>query len=890
MRVVWRCMLRAHRRRADVGVCPFDWCSAPDSGRYRRSFSHRPVAARVAVTMSAPGRRQQPQPRRKTLSFREKIAVINAVSSGKEKKKDVAARFGVRPSTLSTILKSKERIFTAVSSGTSGARKKLRASNYADVEKTVLRWTLDMRTRNVPLTGTMLQEKAREVACQLGCSDFKASPGWLMRFKNRHASLAGLRRGEWLPLPELNAVPLDDVEDVRDALREYRARDVYAAQEMALFYRMLPHETRAFKEDTCAGGSRSGQRLTVFLCSNMDGSDKRAPLVIGRSDRPRCFRGSKSVPVKYMSHPKAWMTPLVFCNWLCDFNAHMAEENRLVCLLVSRCAAHMVGDLSLSNVRLCYVSTEGTSLPCPLNLGVVHRVKCAYRQSLIERLLLNTRNAKDMNVDVFESLQMLAEAWKSVKPAVITACFRRAGVDVKVDISLLSRESEVDHVVALPSTVAKPWHLLRICGFVPEDVTLNDFLYSDSWAVTTEEENDEVILGSVQDDSLCEDQENCDTAVLPIPTSKDVLNAISVLRTFAGSQEDLGAAFEAIYEYESCVRPVLWKQMKTLMKLDQGGIVSGVELLAEAALTATERLDTEVILLQGDEIIKAEVEEVVEELAEPLEPVDTEVPIDPETCVVDEQPPHRLSEPEEELVEVLEQHPESEVAILQQSDSSRMDVEQAEDPVLVVPVQQQQQQLPMVVQPAVQRETSHSSIESGPVAVPLVPIQPVDITYSDDSQSKSLPGLTGASTHHQPTGFDSSMFKMGTPLPEAMQLQPPAVHAEFMPTPMPPYPSTMAHTGAFPLVATPSTSLGGVSSTVVGGETDDMGSSSVSSKVHKDKKKKKKKDKKHKHKHKHRSHDRLLEKERFYSSGGSTNQSPAPFGGGTSGSPQHEII
>ncbi|KAK8787242.1 hypothetical protein V5799_022979 [Amblyomma americanum] len=196
----------------------------------------------------------------------------------------------------------------------------------------------------------------------------------------------------------------------------------------------------------------------------------------------------------------------------------------------------------------------------------------------------------------------------------------------------------------------------------------------------------------------------------------------------------------------------------------------------------------------------------------------------------------------------------------------------------------------MVVQPAVQREASHSSGEFGLVAAPVVPIQPVDITYSDDSQSKSLPGLTGASTHHQPTGFDSSMFKMGTPVPEATPLQPPAVHADFIPTPVPPYPSTMVPTGTFPLVATPSTSLGGVSSTVVGGEADDMGSSSVSSKVHKDKKKKKKKDKKHKHKHKHRSHDRLLEKERFYSSGGSTNQSPAPFGGGASGSPQHEII
>lgn len=824
------------------------------------------------------------QGRRKTLSFEEKIAIINAVTNRNGKKKDVAARFGVRPSTLSTILKHKERIFTAVSSGTSASRKKLRASNYQDVDKAVLRWILDMRTRNVPLSGAMLQEKARDVACRLGCDEFKASPGWLMRFKNRHASLAGLRRGEWLPLADLNGgAVLEDAEDVLDALREYRTGDVYAAQETALFYRALPHETRAFREDPCVSGSRSAQRLTVFLCSNMDGSDKRAPLVIGKSDRPKCFWGSKHVPVKYVSHPKAWMTPLLFCNWLCDFNASMAEEGRSVCLLVSRCAAHMIGDLTLSNVRLCYVSADShASLPCPLNLGVMNRLKCAYKQSLIELFLVNIRLNRDTNLDLFQALQMLVEAWKSVKPTVILSCFQRAGIDVKPDLTQLSRENDVENVMALPPSLAKSWHLLRMCGFVPEDVSLSDFVYCDAWAVSTEEENSEIILGSVQNDILFEERENCDPRLSREPTSRDVLDAIDLLRNHAGSREDFDVAFEAIELYESCIRAVLWKQIQAAMKLEQGSIVSGVELLAEAALTATERLDTQVILLQDAEHIKTEEEALV--TTQSLEPADTEiVQVEQEEVFigVDEQqsqhePP---AEPKTEPVEVVEPLP-NEPEVAAHSDMEHMEVE-AEEPEVVAPVQPQTSAQPQ------QREASHSSAESGPVAAPLVPIQPTDINYSDDSQSKSLPGLAGTSTHHQPTGFDSSMFKMGTPLPEISQPQ--AVHAD-VGAPAPPYPSPVVPVGVFSLSVTPSTSLGGVSS-ATGGEADDAGGgASVSSKVHKDKKKKKKKDKKHKHKHKHRSHDRLLEKERFYSSGGSTNQSPAPFGGGASSSPQHEII
>ncbi|XP_070386119.1 transcription initiation factor TFIID subunit 2-like [Dermacentor albipictus] len=329
------------------------------------------------------------------------------------------------------------------------------------------------------------------------------------------------------------------------------------------------------------------------------------------------------------------------------------------------------------------------------------------------------------------------------------------------------------------------------------------------------------------------------------------------------------------------------------MKLEQGSIVSGVELLAEAALTATERLDTQVILLQDAEHIKTEEEAVV--TTQSLEPVDTEIiQVEQEEVYigVDEQPPEHEpqhepqhepeheppAEPEAEPLEAVEPlHNEPEVVA--HTDVEHMEVE-AEEPE-VVPVPPQTSAQPQ------QREASHSSAESGPVATPVVPIQPADINYSDDSQSKSLPGLAGASSHHQPTGFDSSMFKMGTPLPEISQPQ--AVHADVS-APAPPYPSPVVPVGVFSLSVTPSTSLGGVSS-ATGGEADDAcGSVSVSSKVHKDKKKKKKKDKKHKHKHKHRSHDRLLEKERFYSSGGSTNQSPAPFGGGASSSPQHEII
>lgn len=245
-------------------------------------------------------------------------------------------------------------------------------------------------------------------------------------------------------------------------------------------------------------------------------------------------------------------------------------------------------------------------------------------------------------------------------------------------------------------------------------------------------------------------------------------------------------------------------------KLEQQHSASmGVELLAEAALTASEHLQTEVVLVEEEVPMEVEQPEHPPLATAAQDDVPPPVPtFQPVACAVSE--PGRSQEPS--------------LPMLQPGPTGLVH----------------------------QGEASHSSVESGPV-VHAVPIHPTDVTYSDDSQSKSLPGIVGASMH-QPTGFDSSMFRRS-------DSQSPDV----------------PHTVATSLVTAPS------SFARPSVESEDLSSAS---KLHKDKKKKKKKDKKHKHKHKHK-HDKLPDKERFCSSGGSTNQSPATFSGG---SPQHEII
>ncbi|KAG0411112.1 hypothetical protein HPB47_011753 [Ixodes persulcatus] len=123
--------------------------------------------------------------KRKVLNLEDEVAVLDAVTAGE--KKDVAARFGILASSLSTILNVKDAIRRAVEAGTSGKKKKLKRSTYADVDKAVFTRFMDMRARNVPISGAFLQQKAKDYACILGCDDLMASNGWLQSFKNRSA-------------------------------------------------------------------------------------------------------------------------------------------------------------------------------------------------------------------------------------------------------------------------------------------------------------------------------------------------------------------------------------------------------------------------------------------------------------------------------------------------------------------------------------------------------------------------------------------------------------------------------------------------------------------------------------------------------------------------------
>ena len=88
-------------------------------------------------------------------------------------------------------------------------------------------------------------------------------------------------------------------------MKNYKACDIFNADETGLFYKLKPNKTLQLKGEKCHGGNKSKKRLTVLAASNMDGSEQIKLLVIGKSQNPRCFKGVKSLPVAYRWNKKA---------------------------------------------------------------------------------------------------------------------------------------------------------------------------------------------------------------------------------------------------------------------------------------------------------------------------------------------------------------------------------------------------------------------------------------------------------------------------------------------------------------------------------------------------------------------------------------------------------
>uniref|UniRef100_A0A1I8BI59 HTH CENPB-type domain-containing protein n=1 Tax=Meloidogyne hapla TaxID=6305 RepID=A0A1I8BI59_MELHA len=123
--------------------------------------------------------------KRTLITLATKKSIIEA-SIGKTSS-EVGKLFDLPSSTIRSILQSKNIILGALERGTEERRSCIQPVKNENLDSAIFDWVKTTRERGFPLSGPILKEKAIEFAKQFNIENFKASDGWLEKFKHRHS-------------------------------------------------------------------------------------------------------------------------------------------------------------------------------------------------------------------------------------------------------------------------------------------------------------------------------------------------------------------------------------------------------------------------------------------------------------------------------------------------------------------------------------------------------------------------------------------------------------------------------------------------------------------------------------------------------------------------------
>ena len=203
----------------------------------------------VVVTMAPPPSKR----RRIVLTLEKKREIIEKMDAGWSIT-SLSHHYDIPNRTLRDLRAAKDKILRyqqdfSKKNTRNEPRKVATKPKFASVDEATLLWVRQQRSSGVMVRGTEVINAAKKFAALQGVQDFKASEGWLSRFKCRHGYSNKKVYGETLDCDE------SGIEEFRQKFNDFLLKEqvlqsqVYNADETGLFYRSTPTNTLASEEE-----------------------------------------------------------------------------------------------------------------------------------------------------------------------------------------------------------------------------------------------------------------------------------------------------------------------------------------------------------------------------------------------------------------------------------------------------------------------------------------------------------------------------------------------------------------------------------------------------------------------------------------------------------------
>ena len=292
--------------------------------------------------------------------------------------------------------------------------------------------------------------------------DFKASNGWIHRFKKRMKVQTVKLMGEANTLSEehLQRVLGTFHNDLRELMASCNvpAERIFNADQTGLYYRRYPCTTIVSEErKKHVKGTKmmkDKERITTMCCTSSDG--KKVPLAfVGKAANPRCFTGIDQDVTKYYTHNSTawfrketteWWFGQVFGPW---YREHYPAGTHLI-MILDGCSAHngiqdWLDTHGLAHIHVITLPPNVTSRFQPMDQGIIAWMKKRYKYGIVQLLLYILDNPERYNnavasrsgrgkdgmkqgrkPHVFDAIQMSNYYWNEMHQDSVRKCWKVA--------------------------------------------------------------------------------------------------------------------------------------------------------------------------------------------------------------------------------------------------------------------------------------------------------------------------------------------------------------------------------------------------------------------------------------------------------------------------------
>lgn len=371
-----------------------------------------------------------------------------------------------------------------------------RPPKHPELEEALYIWFIQKREQNAILNQEILIGKAKEFSNKLGITAFNFSNGWLEKFKKRNRIKSYVLHGE---SGSVNKQSLNDcLMAVKAKICNYDDDNVFNMDETALFYDYRGDRSLSINSLT-EGTKQSKTRITIALCTNASGSEKRKMIIIGKAKKPRAFKSlDVSSYCDYQHNKKGWMTSDIFKNWIFKFDKEMGNQDRKIALILDNATSHTNISESLKNIELIFLYPNLTPYIQPMDQGIIKNFKSHYKSMLLKKTIECLDRKIEYKIQMDDAIKWSHAAWQKVSVDAIVNCWRKSALlDSDTNDMIIPTESKNydllnDNLELLYANLA-----LRLG---PENVTsFDNFIKLDENEITSNYLHDNEIIDIIQD-------------------------------------------------------------------------------------------------------------------------------------------------------------------------------------------------------------------------------------------------------------------------------------------------------------------------------------------------------------------------------------------------------